>query len=649
MRTIRTLFILTVFLAPCGAWALIEAPQMTLVERREAIIKDSEGRIQKDILDPLLGSDKAKAFVDVDIEVRARRQENLKEGSGMKELYKEKGGGKGQGFVTQFILPGVPTQKSISKDMDKGKPEQAQGMTGGQLKVEQEEVYAQELVIKKFQVTVIHDNKIRADKLKEVRGLIVDAMGKYQLKPENVFFKAAPFNEGKAREWIDDLKEPKVYLPLLYAGLLLLLLMFLFGPFSRFLRRYVEALAQKPAAEINVESNIEAPEEEGGGGGGGAGGPEKSLLDIMLGHKPPEPPPEPEDEMKKFEPFSYITEENLKRLVTLFLLRREEPWLVAVVLSYLRPEYARKVLTALPVELQAKVALEALTVRQVTREQVTAIDADIKESIDFVVGGIERLTKMLEEADGATRTNILEHLKNEKPVIYERVRKSILLFEDIASFPDRDMQTVVRELKTENMARALQNAPPEVVNKFFANMSAGAASLLKESMEYVKELTPAQLEEERTQIMDRVKAMEKEGKITVRKGAEAEDFQEVLEVSVRRPSAGRSPARGASAEEEASAASAEVPAAPDPEKARRLFDSGVRLHGEGSLDEAVKNFRQALECDPELWQAQQYLGTAFYQMGRTSEALIYFEKVLAHHQDPQLQAWIEGLKANQTT
>ncbi|MEK7746635.1 MAG: hypothetical protein AAB576_08220, partial [Elusimicrobiota bacterium] len=94
-----------------SAWAVIEAPQMTLVERREAIIKDSEGRIQKDILDPLLGSDKAKVFVDVDLEVRARRQENLKEGSGMMEKYKEKGGEKCQGFATQFILPGVPTPK----------------------------------------------------------------------------------------------------------------------------------------------------------------------------------------------------------------------------------------------------------------------------------------------------------------------------------------------------------------------------------------------------------------------------------------------------------------------------------------------------------------------------------------------------------
>ena len=57
--------------------------------------------------------------------------------------------------------------------------------------------------------------------------------------------------------------------------------------------------------------------------------------------KPDEPPPpltDEEDEMKKFEPFVYINEENVKRLAYLFILRKEEPWVVAVVASYLRSD-----------------------------------------------------------------------------------------------------------------------------------------------------------------------------------------------------------------------------------------------------------------------------------------------------------------------
>src|SRR5207245_7223916 len=58
---------------------------------------------------------------------------------------------------------------------------------------------------------------------------------------------------------------------------------------SDLFKRYVEALVQKPAAEINVESNIEPPESEDGD----KTRKEESMLDIMMGQKPPEPPPEP--------------------------------------------------------------------------------------------------------------------------------------------------------------------------------------------------------------------------------------------------------------------------------------------------------------------------------------------------------------------
>jgi hypothetical protein len=48
-------------------------------------------------------------------------------------------------------------------------------------------------------------------------------------------------------------------------------------------------------------------------------------MNFIQKEEEPPPPPEEEESMKKFEPFSYINEENLKRLVYLFLLRKEEP------------------------------------------------------------------------------------------------------------------------------------------------------------------------------------------------------------------------------------------------------------------------------------------------------------------------------------
>ena len=48
---------------------------------------------------------------------------------------------------------------------------------------------------------------------------------------------------------------------------------------------------------------------------------------------------------EKYVPFSYVDEKNLKRL--LYLIRREPPEMIALVVSYLKSEFVREVLTSL--------------------------------------------------------------------------------------------------------------------------------------------------------------------------------------------------------------------------------------------------------------------------------------------------------------
>lgn len=655
-RHLPTLALL-VSLAAAGAPALaqIEMPKLALLAQRDEIARASRDRVQTEILDRLFGAGKTSTFVDVEVELKASRRENLRFGAGAAEKTKIKGAPDANVIKSENILPGIPRPKNLMEPAKATAPEAAQSQTAQQTKTDQEETYTQDLVIKKFGVTVIHDSSLSEDqpRIKQARALIVEALKSYDVKLDDVRFEPAAYKAAGEKDWKAELMEPKVYLPLLYALLATLLLAFLFGPFAKFLRRYVEALVQKPAAEINVESNITPPEDEGKGKGGDLEEILKSQVEMLVGRKPsepspPPPPPPPEDEedegeegaMAKKEPFAYINETNLKNLANLFLLRAEEPWLVAVVLSYLRPEYARQVLTALPVELQAKVALEALKIRQVTREQVTAIDADIKENIDYVVGGIERLIQMLEEADPRTRANILDYLQNDKPAVFEYVRKQILIFEDVARFPDREMQVIVRGLKAEQMAKALHGAPPEVANKFFSNMSAGAASLVKEQMEYQRDLTAAQTEDERARIMDAIKLLEKEGKISIR-GAEAEagGFHQVIATeSVRGPARRSGPALPPPAA---------VSSAEDPQLARRWYESGKDALDAGDLDGAVKSLRQAVDLDHTLADAFSALGRALYQQGRYSEAILYYESFLRLKPDPELQAWVDNVKSSQ--
>ncbi|MDP3543796.1 MAG: FliG C-terminal domain-containing protein [Elusimicrobiota bacterium] len=663
--------------APPPAAAGVVSPNLGLLQEQNHIKADAELKIQRDVLDPILGKGKAAAFVDVEMEIKLESEESMRSGMGVSEKYKEKAPGPKGGMQTTFVLPGIPKPKTITQGPETpDRPEASQAQQAQQMKGVQEERFALKPTFKRLQVTVIHDDTVLdplkdAERLTQVRERIVDAMGQYQLTQDKVVFRPTKFDKPPLVDWREDFKKPSVYLPLLYALLLLLFLSFLFGPLRRFFQQYVSALRESKKGEFEVLNKAEDKGEDGENEGDDTLEElTKGELDIMLGRKPPEPlvapTEEDEDAMKKFEPFTYITEENFKRLANLFLVRQDEPWLVTVVLSYLKPEIARATLTLLPVELQAKIAIEALKIRQVTREQLMAIDADIKESVDFVVGGMERLTQMLDEADTATRANILEYLKNEKPDVYQRVRKFIMTFDDVVGFPDRDMQTIVRELKTEAMAKALQGAPPDVVNKFLSNMSAGAASLLKESIEYATGLTPSQIEEERSKIMDVVKVLEKEGKVNVRqsRGDAYSGFHEEVaneggekyaprtraaEQAVANllgqggGAAGQQPAVTAALPAPSPAAAAVSPA--QAVAAKPYLDAGIQYHDAGRFQEAAQYLEYALAQDGTQWQGRQYLANCYVQLGRTKDAIVQFEQVLLSNPDPGLRQWVDGMKA----
>ena len=617
-----------------------DAMDSSLMERQDSLRRETETKIKKEILDPILGADKSFVFADVELEVISKKAEQTKEGVGVIQKYKEKQGGEGENAAIDFILPGIPKPKSVlGKDNPNKRPEAAQGQQAQQAKGVQEIRYGLETEITRFQLTVIHDDLLPAAAIKLARERVDDFLVPYKIRKKDaptVAFKPTRF---KAANPLDDLKKPSVYLPLLYALLFLILLAFLFGPLWGFFRKYIKALLAKPGAEVNIEDK----REEGGGGGDEAGKEETEghqSIDMNFLQKEEDKKEDEDELMKKFEPFTYLNEENLKRLIYLFLLRKEDPWVIAVVLSYMKPDLSRQALSMLPVEMQSRVALEALTVRQATREQIDAIDKDIKENVDFVMGGIERLSKMLEDSDPTTRKNIIEYLKTQKPDIYAKVKRIVLMFEDIVNFPDRDMQTIIRSLSNEDIARAVAKADPGIVNKFFSNMSQGAVNAIKEIMEYSGEITVALQDEAQTKILDAVKTLESEGKINVRQG----NTQEVYIIDGAEMSSGDERKRRF---ESMSAPKEEAPAGPTPEQAAQAAQylaAGVDMYNQGKLPEALQYLEYASSQNPGDASAWQYLGTVYYSLQRVDEAVAAYEKYANLSGDPAAAEWLTGFK-----
>lgn len=608
-------FCLIFNIAP-SCWGEADAPD-PLVLNQERQLKEDTEREAKAICDSILGKGKSSVLVSVELGLESIR----KGGSALNQKRDSKNGLADD----NFLLPWVPAPKSVTK-------EQVPKDASVETQAAQQSSVDVKTVLKRFDITVVHDQDIPKERITLVDETLKSAFERFKsiLK---IYFRAAffekdlfnPKQEVTKNLW--DFLKPQHLIFLLLLMLLWMLLRFFFGPLSDFLKNYIDGMREQSKSKVEVlsknesETDNESETEEEGTDSVGQGEltpEEQAALEAE------------EEAMNKFVPFKYVNEENIKQLA--YLLIHEEPWVIAMVISYISPDNALKVMEALPPELQAKVALETAMYRQTSLEQVMAIDEDIKQKIDFVVGGLDKLVNILENSDRFARDNILEYLKNEKPGIYQRVRENILLFEDLAGFPKQAMQAVVRELKTEQLARALRGTSPDLQQKFFENMSQGAVTLLKEEMEYGRPVTDDQIEEERRQIVDLVKAMEKEGKVAFRQKGKATS----LDTDEMGTGLASLKINTILAESKAT----------DPEAALNAYNAGVAAVEAGQIEEGIRQLESSLEQDPSLAVAQYALANAYYSAGRSQEAVATYDAYLQLEPNDELRQWVENLRAS---
>jgi flagellar motor switch protein FliG len=571
-------------------------PPTVLLEYETKMEQQRSEYVQKNILDKIFGPNRSTVIVDITLGVQTqstRAQATEKKVNARRKL----------GEV-EYILPGVPKPGSIAES---SVPQEAKSEGSG---TEQVTVNT-EIIVRKTNVTVIYDEKIPQEKVNIVKESIIASLG-LNMKRDVLEFKKAKFSSDLWQRFFETLILPKYFIPLILA---IISMLFLFGPLAEFLRNYIRMLRERGAQEISIDTKMEGQGTGQGTGGGGVGGG-MGLTEAELAEKE-EKEKQKEQEEEKYIPFSYINEDNLKRLI--YLIAKEKPEDIAIVLSYIKPEFVKEIIESFTPQLQAEVALALAQAREIPQEEVVRMDNYVKERIDFLVGGLHQLLEVLQKVDRTTRDNILEYLKNEKPDIYNKVRPMIFLFEDIAEIPDLTLQTIIRELKPENIARALRNAPQNLVDKFFRNMSEGAQALVREEMDYGRPMTKEQIEEEQNKILDLIKKLEAEGKIYVKERAKT-FVVDAKEVNVTTSSENRV-----------------VENSPGYE----YYVQGINFYESGDLNSAIEYFNYSIQLDPTLYEAYQYLGNIYYNSGDYNTALEYFKKVVElNPKDKELVQWV---------
>lgn len=226
-------------------------------------------------------------------------------------------------------------------------------------------------------------------------------------------------------------------------------------------------------------------------------------------------------------PFDFIRRTDPAHLLN--FIQQEHPQTIALILAYLEPQKASIILGSLPNEVRSDVAKRIAMMDRTSPEVLREVERVLEKKLSTLssedytsAGGVENIVEILNLVDRATEKMIIESLEEEDPELAEEIKKRMFVFEDIVLLDDRSIQRILREVETNELAKALRGVDTEVQDKIFKNMSKRAASMLKEEMEYLGPVRLKDVEETQQKIVAIIRKLEDQGEIVVARGGEDE-------------------------------------------------------------------------------------------------------------------------------
>jgi flagellar motor switch protein FliG len=228
-------------------------------------------------------------------------------------------------------------------------------------------------------------------------------------------------------------------------------------------------------------------------------------------------------------PFHFLKKVDPQNLLTYVI--DEHPQTIALILSHLPPAYGAEIVKGLPADRQLAVIRRIANMGQTSPEVIQEVEHGLEHRMSNLMnqsfqkaGGVNSVAEILNVTDRTTGRALMENLAQEDPALVEEIRRLMFIFEDLCKLSDKDLQSVLKNVETNQWAMALKAASADLKQRILGNMSQRAAALLQEEMEYLGSVRLSEVEQVQQQIVDIVRRLEDAGEITVSAPEENEEF-----------------------------------------------------------------------------------------------------------------------------
>ncbi len=230
-------------------------------------------------------------------------------------------------------------------------------------------------------------------------------------------------------------------------------------------------------------------------------------------------------------PFQFLKRADPTQVST--FIQDEHPQTIALIVAHLEPGMGALILSALAPDVQSDVIMRIATMDRTAPEIVREVERVIERKMAAVftggftfAGGVKSVAEILNRVERTSEKAIMADLEDRDPELADEIARLMFTFEDMIHVDDAGIQRALREIESKDLAVALKGSNEDLKAKIFRNMSARAAEMIKEEIEFMGPVRMKNVEEAQQKIVAVLRRLEESGELIVsgRGGGDADEI-----------------------------------------------------------------------------------------------------------------------------
>jgi flagellar motor switch protein FliG len=212
------------------------------------------------------------------------------------------------------------------------------------------------------------------------------------------------------------------------------------------------------------------------------------------------------------------------------LIRLEHPQIIAIVMSFLDPDQAAGVLSEFPERVRTDVIMRVASLDGIQPAALQELDEILERQFagganvqSSALGGVKKAADILNFVDGMIESKVIEQISEADDDLSQQIQDNMFVFENLIDIDDRGMQTLLREVSSDQLLLELRGAPEPLRDKIFGNMSSRAAEMLKDDLEAAPPAKLSDVEASQKEILTVARRLSDAGEINLGGGG-GEEF-----------------------------------------------------------------------------------------------------------------------------